>query len=444
MGDDVARKGGRPATGSIVWADPHLKTEPIGVRVTRADGKRSVIRFDLGTSAEDAVALAPIIADRARHAVDADAGETVAEYAKRWTEWRDRRGITSANDVLARLVCHVMPLIGTIPIADVQRDDLRRVVSNLDDKVRVGFYRTSDDLRRPFAWKTALNLWSAVRAMFRDACSCKRVDLCVRDDNPAIAIPGPDTGPRKSKVYLWPSEFLALVSCEEVPLKWRRMFAIATYLYSRAGEVTALRWEDIDLVRRVAHIHASVNRDTGERKSTKSTYARRVPIEAELVPLLQAMHKESRGRGPLSPVRAADRKLSRQLKRCLGLAGVDRSELFAMNDPTRKAVTFHDLRATGVTWAAVRGDDPLKIKQRAGHRSFSTTEGYIRDAENLGDSFGQVFPPLPPSLLSGVRRRRQRVSADVLAFGYGPIAIAAKNKAFMVEAPGIEPGSESS
>ncbi len=25
---------------------------------------------------------------------------------------------------------------------------------------------------------------------------------------------------------------------------------------------------------------------------------------------------------------------------------------------------FYDLRATGITWCAVRGDDPLKIKQR--------------------------------------------------------------------------------
>ena len=62
-------------------------------------------------------------------------------------------------------------------------------------------------------------------------------------------------------------------------------------------------------------------------------------------------------------------------------------------------MTFHDLRATGITWCAVRGDEPLKIKQRAGHSTFSTTEGYIREAENLGGSFGQVFPPLPPSLL---------------------------------------------
>jgi len=62
------------------------------------------------------------------------------------------------------------------------------------------------------------------------------------------------------------------------------------------------------------------------------------------------------------------------------------------------AITFHDLRATGNTWCAVRGDDPLKIKQRAGHSTLSTTEGLIREAENLRDGFGTLFPALPLSL----------------------------------------------
>ena len=34
---------------------------------------------------------------------------------------------------------------------------------------------------------------------------------------------------------------------------------------------------------------------------------------------------------------------------------------------------FHDLRGTGLTWMAIRGDDPLKIQQRAGHTSFEMT-----------------------------------------------------------------------
>lgn len=206
------------------------------------------------------------------------------------------------------------------------------------------------------------------------------------------------------------------------------MFAIATYLYARAGEVIALRWEDVDLDRGVVLIHRSFNRETGEVNSTKSDAARRIPIEPELRPLLEAMHGEAGGRGSVVAVRGTDRKLSRQLRRCLALAQVDRPELFAMRDPTRKAMTFHDLRATAITWCAVRGDDPLKIKQRAGHASFSTTEGYIREAENLRDGFGEVFPPLPSSLLSAAKPNRRRVSASVSAFGPMPIAVLAKNK----------------
>ena len=61
-------------------------------------------------------------------------------------------------------------------------------------------------------------------------------------------------------------------------------------------------------------------------------------------------------------------------------------------------MTFHDLRATGLAWLALRGDDSLKIMQRAGHTDFVTTQGYIREAEAARDGFGNVFPPLPQSL----------------------------------------------
>lgn len=51
---------------------------------------------------------------------------------------------------------------------------------------------------------------------------------------------------------------------------------------------------------------------------------------------------------------------------------------------------------------AVRGDDPLKIMQPAGHRTCSTTQGYIREAENLRAGFGVPFPPLPTSVVGAV------------------------------------------
>jgi len=100
--------------------------------------------------------------------------------------------------------------------------------------------------------------------------------------------------------------------------------------------------------------------------------------------------------GPLHNALLSAAALSYRRKRLLERAGVTRAELFAdSGDETRKAITFHGLRATGITRMAARGDDPLRIKQRAGHKAFTTTEGYIREAENLGASFGTVFPALP-------------------------------------------------
>ncbi|WP_437603965.1 site-specific integrase [Sorangium sp. So ce590] len=79
-------------------------------------------------------------------------------------------------------------------------------------------------------------------------------------------------------------------------------------------------------------------------------------------------------------------------------AALGRAELFA-NDATRKQLTFHDLRATGITWMALRGDEPIKIMRRAGHEDIATTMGYVREAENLMHPVGEPFPPLPAALL---------------------------------------------
>src|SRR4051812_32019524 len=106
-----------------------------------------------------------------------------------------------------------------------------------------------------------------------------------------------------------------------------------------------------------------------------------------------------RGRRARTGDRAARRSAPLTIVRTmLDKAGVTRDELHA-NDATRKGLTWYDLRATGITWMAIRGDDPLKIMSRAGHVDFKTTQGYIREAEAVRAGFGDVFPPLPATVL---------------------------------------------
>jgi integrase len=326
--------------------------------------------------------------NRKRKAGAPPAGESVATWAERWFTAREQRGLTSVDTDRGRFGRWIAPHLGSKPLVEVTRDDIEALVEHLDTSVRA----------KELSWKSAINVWGTVAMMFKDACSAKVRALRVRSDNPAAGVVGPDRGIKKAKAYLYPSEFLQLVSCEAVPLTWRRAIALSAYLYVRAGELRALEWEDVDVARGTVHVHRGLDRE-GRGKATKTGVARRIPVEPALLPLLRAMQAE--GHAGARVIRLPDdRHLARALRGLLEKAGLTRADLYA-SDATRKAMTWHDLRATGLTWLAVRGDDPLKIKQRAGHATFSTTEGYIREAEALHVGFGDVFPQLPADLLVG-------------------------------------------
>jgi hypothetical protein len=62
-------------------------------------------------------------------------------------------------------------------------------------------------------------------------------------------------------------------------------------------------------------------------------------------------------------------------------------------------MTFYDLRSTGITWEVLAGTE-RSSSSSAGHLQFSTTEGYIRAAEELGKSIEEPFPALPANLLA--------------------------------------------
>ncbi len=314
--------------------------------------------------------------------------ETVRDGCTRWVADRDARGIVSVRTDRARLRTHVFPRIGSRPVAKVTREELEDLVTHLDRRVRAG----------QLSWRTALSIWALVSKLFSDACRSKDRSLRARPDNPAAEVRAPDRGPRKAKVYLYPSEFLALVRCPQVPLATRRLYAVAIYTFARAGELEVLCWSDLDLDHGTAHLHVAMDRDRKRVKPTKSSMARRIALEPTLLPLLRAMRAEDAGEGRLFPRMPREASLAVALRKHLRVAGVQREDLF-VNDATRKNMTFHDLRASGITWAAVRGDDLSKIQRRAGHSAPSTTDLYIREAETARVGFGEVFPPLPETLL---------------------------------------------
>ncbi len=403
-------KGGRPATGQVKW----LRTTRVRppryewhARFT-LNGKRTRwARLDpkgvlgLGEGDEDrARAQAQLVYQRAleQGAVPDYIEQTVREYAAAWLKDREPR-VNSIRDDRGRLEHHVLPVVGDLDVRAFGREDVERMRDELDRDIERGYSVDAKGTRRRFSWITARNCWTVWTGMCADMVSSKRRELRVRDDNPCRDVRPPERGGTKAKQYLYPSEFLQLVSCEKVPLRWRRAAAIAVYTYTRDAELRVLEWgTDFDLEHGVLHVTRAYNRrKPAETKGTKSDTPRRFAVEANLLPLLRAMHEHCKGKGLVIQL-PSERAMARNLRRWLWKAGVRRP---ALHDPTptSKPLTWHDLRATGATWLAIRGDDPLKIRQRCGHADFATTERYIREAEAVRDGFGDVFPELPGCLL---------------------------------------------
>jgi integrase len=355
--------------------------------------------------------------------------ETVADYAGRWLDEREPR-VNSIRDDRSRMRDHILPILGRLDARTFSRDDVERLRDDLDVKIGRNFSVDAEGKRRTFSCKTAASCWTLVTSMCDAMVNAKKREFRTRTDNPCHDVKAPERGARKAKQYLYPSEFLQFVSCEDVPLRWRRAVAVAIYTYTRDAELRVLRWDagDVDLEHAILSVTRAYNRrKPGETKGTKSDTPRRFAIEPALVPLLRAMHDAAGGKGAI--VDLSDKGgMANTLRRWLWKAGIRRPELHK-GTPQCKPMTWHDLRATGATWMAVRGDDPLKIKQRLGHTTVSTTEVYIREAEAIRDGFGDVFPPLPQALLR-------------IAPGRYPAHDPAKNKLLQVELTGIEHGTQ--
>jgi len=246
--------------------------------------------------------------------------------------------------------------------------------------------------------KTARNVWGTVGRMLRDAAHAKpSTGLRCLAVNPFRDVQPPErSSVKRAKQFLYPNEFLAFVSCAEVPVRWRQNAAIAVYLGLRDGEQRALRWEHVDLLHGIVNVCEVFDRHAGaSREGTKTGASRTVPILPELVPLLRELAAKAEGVGLVCRGIASQRAMARGLRTWLRRAGVTRAALFA-STPANMPIRWHDLRATCGTWLAVAGRSSTDIRDVLGHTQVSMPDRYMRNASAVrGGQFGEPFPALP-------------------------------------------------
>lgn len=171
------------------------------------------------------------------------------------------------------------------------------------------------------------------------------------------------------------------------------LYAAAVYTGMREGEFAGLRWDDIDLERRLITVQRSFD------GPTKAEDVRYVPILDPLLPVLKAWRLRCPGK-VVFPNRdggmhqSAARIFQEVLHRVLDAAGL--KPVQRSNGKMRPYVTFHGLRHSFASHWVVRGGDMFKLQKILGHKSIQMTQRYAHLApEAFAGDYGRLGTRAP-------------------------------------------------
>jgi integrase len=187
------------------------------------------------------------------------------------------------------------------------------------------------------------------------------------------------------------------------------LYATAVYTGMRQGELAALRWDAVDLDRRLIAVTSSFE------GPTKAGDVRYVPLLDVLLPVLRAWRLRCPGvlvfpnsKGQMH--RPKDRIFCERFQKVLDAAG------FARPAEGRRVhyIRFHDLRHTFASQWMMSGGDLFKLQKILGHKSTELTLRYahLSPTAFMGDlgRFGGLAPSAPGDVLPlprAVRRQAQ-------------------------------------
>lgn len=164
---------------------------------------------------------------------------------------------------------------------------------------------------------------------------------------------------------------------------------IALNTGAREGEVSALRWVDVDYVHRIIKIRRAVGRTTGSTylKEAKNDHARDVPLNDGLASVLKSWRKLNP-----STTYILERNGSYMNPNTLGKQWKTLSEALGIVGTEGRICTFHDLRHSYATICVAEHVDVKSLQSILDHSSSSfTIDTYVSvdpiAKQQAGDAF---------------------------------------------------------
>jgi integrase len=334
------------------------------------EGVRHLAEQTFPTKGDALAHLASIETDLHRGAwIDPSAGKvTFGEWAQSWLDARaDLRPVTKAKyqHMLDR---HVDPVLGPVRLSRVTPSAVRAWYMDMRER----YVTTGDDAYRML--RAILNTAVTDGLIARNPCQVRGAGQARSVERPVATV----------------AELAAAV--EAVPDRYRLAILLPAWCQLRRGEVLGLQRRDVDLMHGTIRIERSVVKPmdgttiVGPPKT--SAGARSLTVPANVLPVLQnhlgryvapqprAWLFTSESGGPMIPV-----TLNRVWQRARRKIG-------------RTDLHYHDLRHTGLTWAAASGASVAELMRRGGHASPTAALRYQHATEDRDRAIADALAEL--------------------------------------------------
>jgi integrase len=336
----------RRTTGGMVRHHP--SRDLWEARYVGSDGRKHSTYRRTEKQAQEALRRALTDADNGIRPVDQRV--TVATFLDDWlvTSVRQRVRPRTAESYASTIRLYLQPAIGRIPLAKLQPEHVGRTLAPLSD-------------RGDLSPTTVRYAYSVLRTALGYALRQGKVQR-----NVATLVDPPPRSQTNVQPLTRDEARALLAGVRGDPRGALYITALGTGL--RQGELLALRWSDVDLVRGELTVRHTLGRFSRQPEPTKTPRSRRtLRLPQQVVSALTA-HRERQTVVPLSglvfatdhgtPLHQVNVTLS--LQRTLRRLGL----------PRRR---FHDLRHTFATLALEAGEGLDAVSRALGHTSVATT-----------------------------------------------------------------------
>jgi integrase len=270
---------------------------------------------------------------------------------------------TSLREIILRYVSEVTPTMksvveDTIRLKAIARKPIASCALTNLSAARIAAYR--DERLKEVSSGTVIR----ELAYFSSIINHARREWGINIQNPIQHVRKPNSPKGRARILTSAERVNLLQALEPTGRKniWTKPIVIlALETAMRRGELLALKWENIDLVRQTALL-----------PDTKNGTARRVPLSKNAVELLRAL--PSSITGVVFPVKffTVDAAFKRALKK------TDIGDFH-----------FHDLRHTAITAMAEKLPNLMELSAVTGHKSLAMLKRYYHpDVEDLAKKLG--------------------------------------------------------